>query len=144
MERLLCKALLWKAGLITCEAYNETLNELFLKNTEDDLLLELESYTLDSDTSYNVLHRYWEYECKDFSADVFGKYLLDELKAVYQSNAFPLKVYGKKCFRVWRCLPDELQMKEPFHILSYADDPLSWGDESASKKIFEELFGFYK
>lgn len=33
---------------------------------------------------------------------------------------------------------------EPFHTLSYADDPLSWNDEKQTRKLYEELFEFYK
>jgi hypothetical protein len=36
-----------------------------------------------------------------------------------------------------------LQM-EPFWTLSYADDPLSWGEERQTHEIYEKMFGYYE
>lgn len=33
---------------------------------------------------------------------------------------------------------------EPFHTLSYDDNPLSWGDEEQTRKIYEDFFDFHK
>lgn len=37
-----------------------------------------------------------------------------------------------------------LDEEQPFWTLSYADDPLSWGDEEQSKALYEEAFDFYR
>lgn len=35
-------------------------------------------------------------------------------------------------------------MEEPFHILSYADDCLSYGDEKQCRELYESMFAFYE
>lgn len=144
MERLICKTLLWKIGLSTGEDYNAKLDKMFLENSNCNLLLELESCSSNCDSTFDILQRFWKYEFKDFSLDAFEKCLLADLKKIYFSNAFTLEDFGKKCYSLWRELPSELHMIEPFHILSYADDPLSWNDEVQTRKLYEDLFNFYK
>ena len=144
MENLICKSLLWKMGFANGEDYNTTLDKMFLENSNNDLLLELESCSSDCNTTFDILQRYWKYECEDFSVDNFGKCLLEELKTVYFSNSFTITEYGKKCYSLWQQLPNEMHTKEPFHILSYADDPLSRNDEAQTSKLYEDMFDFYK
>ena len=145
MERLICKALLWKFGLTDGSDYSRTLDEIFLSDVNNDLLLELESCSsYDYDTAFDILQRFWKYECKNFSVDIFGRCLTEDLKTVYESNDFPIEDFGRKCYSIWQQLPNELNTMEPFHTLCYADDPLSWGDEEQARKIYEEFFEFYK
>ena len=144
MENLICKSLLWKIGLTMGEDYNKSLDEVFLKNSENHILLELECCSSDCDATFDILQRYWKYECKDFSVDTFGKCLLEDLKEIYQSNILSIEDYGRKCYSLWKQLPSELHLEEPFHILSYADDPLSWNDEGQTRRLYEEFFNFYK
>lgn len=33
---------------------------------------------------------------------------------------------------------------EPFVMLPYADEPLSWGDEKQSRELFQSMFDYYK
>lgn len=143
MEKLICKSLLWKVNLTNGEDYNTTLDNLFLENA-DDLLLELESCSSDCDATFDVLQRYWKYEIKAFSVDDFGKCLLEDLKTIYFSNTITVTEFGKRCYSLWQQLPSEIQMKEPFHMLSYADEPLSWGDERQTRKLYENLFDYYQ
>ena len=144
MERLICKALLWKNGLTDGSDYSRILDEIFLSDVNNELLLELESCSYDYDTAVDILQRFWKYECKNFSVDIFGRCLTKDLKKVYESNNFPIEDFGRKCYSLWQQLPDELNTIEPFHTLSYANDPLSWGDEEQARKIYEEFFDFYR
>ena len=144
MEKLICKSLLWKMELSNGEDYNTTLDKMFLENSNNDLFLELESCSSDSDAAFDILQRYWKYECGDFSVDDFGKCLLEDLKTVYFSNAFIIAEFGKRCYQLWQQLPSEMHTKEPFHTLSYANEPLSWNDEEQTRKLYEDLFDFYK
>lgn len=144
MERLICKSLLWKIGLTDGADYSKTLDELFLSDVNNDLLLELESCSYDYDTAFDILQRFWKYECKSFCVDTFGRCLTKDLKEVYESNIHSIEEFGKKCYSLWQLIPKEFNIIEPFYTLSYADDPLSWGDEEQPRKIYEELFGFYK
>lgn len=43
----------------------------------------------------------------------------------------------------WESLPGSIQNIEPFWALSYADDPLSWGDEEQTRKIYEHMLNNY-
>ena len=79
MEKLICKSLLWKMKLSNDEDYNTTLDKMFLENSNNDLLLELESCSFNCDVTFDILQRYWKYDCKNFSFDDFGKCLLDRM-----------------------------------------------------------------
>lgn len=46
-------------------------------------------------------------------------------------------------YRLWEELPQEVQMKEPFWALNYADDPLSWGDEEQTRELYEKMMNYY-
>lgn len=144
MERLICKFLLWKIGFTNGDDYNMTLDKLFLENPTNDILLELEGSSSNCDTTFDVLQRYWKYECNDFSVVIFGKCMLEDLKAIYFSNIFTIEHYAKMCYSLWQYFPNEFNTTEPFHTLSYADDPLSWNDEKQTRKLYEQLFEFYK
>ena len=144
MEKLICKSLLWKIGLTDGNDYSKTLDKMFLSDVNNELLLELESCSFDYDTAFDILQRFWKYECKNFFVDIFGRCLTEDLKTVYESNDFSIEDFGRKCYSIWQQLPNELNTIEPFHTLSYADDPLSWGDEEQARKIYEEFFDFYK
>lgn len=144
MYNLISKSLLWLSGLYTQEDYNQTLDKTFYENPDNQLLLELEICSSDCESTFHTLRRFQTYEYKDFSVDEFGKCLLENLKTVYQSNVFKTYDYAIKCHTLWIYLPEELKFVDPFYVLSYADDPLSWGDEAHTRRIFEDLFDFYK
>lgn len=144
MEILICKSLLWTFGLSTSESYNATLDKEFLENPDSDILLQLEFCSSDCDATFDIINRYWMYECKDFSVDAFGKCLFEELKKIYDSNIFTIEDFGRKCYSLWQHFPEEFYLTEPFHTLSYADDCLSWGDEAQTRELYEEAFDFYK
>ncbi|MCI8403228.1 MAG: hypothetical protein HFI38_14250 [Lachnospiraceae bacterium] len=44
----------------------------------------------------------------------------------------------------WESLPGNIQNIEPFWILSYADDPLSWGDEEQTRNIYKQMLHYYE
>ena len=134
MEKLICKSLLWKIGLTDGNDYSKTLDEMFLSDVNNELLLELEGCSYDYDTAFDILQRFWKYECKNFSVDVFGRCLTEDLKTVYQSNVFHIEDFGRKCYSLWQHLPNELNTIEPFHTLSYADDPFILGGRRTGKK----------
>lgn len=47
-------------------------------------------------------------------------------------------------YNLWFSLPSNFQDIEPFRVLSFPDDPLSWGDEKQTREIYEGLFEYYK
>lgn len=46
-------------------------------------------------------------------------------------------------YSLWQNLPEQISYVEPFYILSYADDPLSWGDEKQARELYENAIGYY-
>lgn len=46
-------------------------------------------------------------------------------------------------YQLWQYLPSELSEKEPFDILCYADDLLSWGDEKQCRELYEKALFYY-
>ena len=144
MEKLICESLLWKVGLSSGDTYNQVLHEIFMHKPDCSLLLELEYCSFDCDTTFDLLQRHMKYDSVTFDNEIFGKYLLESLKRKYFEGGFTIQDFGKKCYLLWRQLPDEINTIEPFHALSYADDPLSWNDEPQTRKIFESFFDFYK
>ncbi len=147
MEELYAEALLWFYGFHTNERYRAVLDEYFLRSTADiiekDICFQLEECSSNVLDTMGRLTRYREYEGSHFDADVFGKRLFSSLKASYDADILDIEVFGKRCYALWHALPWEICEREPFHILSYADEPLSWGDEEQARMLYEKAFAFY-
>ena len=142
MENLYAEFLLWYHGFTTNEAYEALLNESFLNGT-NNILLELEEVSSDLLNTLGRFMRYWDYECLTFDSDIFGKRLFSGLERVYKSNSFSIEAFGQMCNLLWKDLPTGLEQTEPFWTLIYADDCLSWGDETQTRKLYEKAFAFY-
>ena len=143
MEELYAELLLWYIGLQTSDKYNTLLDEKFLKNIENEVYLELEGCSSHLLNSMGRFKRYWDYECSEFNCDLFGKQLFEGLKLIYEMNCLEISEYGKRCYKLWQMLPDSINQIEPFHTLLYADDPLSWGDETQTRELYERAFSYY-
>lgn len=77
------------------------------------------------------------------NCELFGNILMKELKKIYAS--IEITEFGKKMCELWNRLPNAIdKMEKPFHVLSYADDCLSYGDEKQCRKLYEAMFGFYE
>lgn len=134
MEELLAYALLLCAGIPAADAYEKKLDELFLQTPEDDDLLHLE---WEKDPKEALAYLRARAGGPAFDTALFGKALMLELKGYYQRSN--LKDFAAKAYQLWRSLPQCVQSQEPFWILSYADDPLSWGDEAQSRALYEQM-----
>lgn len=119
VEKLMCYVLLLHNGLIAFDKYDAYLNMVFLKDPDNAFLLDLHD------------------------KDVFGKLLLKELKDIYYQKSLSIDEFGKRTYLLWKEIPCCIGKDEPFHTLSFADDPLSWGDVEQSCKIYEDLFAYY-
>ena len=69
---------------------------------------------------------------------------MKSLKSQYLIHEADIHSFAKKAYNIWQLLPSDIASVEPFHILSYADDPLSWGDERQCRELYEEAFDFYE
>jgi hypothetical protein len=140
IERLLSYAILLKYELITLDNYNMHLDEIFLQYPDDDLLLELQWCSTDSKKTIDAI---WEYSRDvEIVFDIFGRFLLGELKVIYKE--MDINSFGAKAYSVWNLLPESINQTEPFWTLSYADDPLSWGDVKQTRELYEKMFKYYE
>lgn len=139
MEELLVYAFLLGEGLEVEEEYQIRLDNLFVNNPTDDDLLELEYLSSDLKESVIYIRTHFDYE--NFNQDVFGRALMQELKKCYENTE--LKIFARKMYLLWKNLPDNIQHVEPFFILCYADDPLSWGDEKQTRELYEKMLNYY-
>lgn len=143
MENLYAAFLLWFHGFNTNEVYESSLNDAFLNSGDNDILLELEELSSNMLSTHERFMQYWNYECPNFNADIFGKRLFAGLEIVYKSNALDLNEFCRRCYQLWNDLPSDIQQTEPFFTLCYADDYLSSVDEAQARKLYEKAFKFY-
>ena len=68
---------------------------------------------------------------------------MSKLQAVYE-NCSDIKYFAGRMYNLWESLPGNIQNKEPFWTLCYADDPLSWGDEEQTRSIYEYMLSYYE
>ena len=143
MEELYAELLLWYIGFHSSDRYSSLLDEKFVSDSKNETLLDLEGYSSNLLDSMGRFKRYWDYECSEFDKDAFGKQLFKSLKVTYDANEFEISEFGNCCCRLWHMLPGSIIQTEPFHTLIYADDPLSWGDEAQTRKLYENAFSYY-
>lgn len=139
MEELLVFVILLYEKLITENEYNKWLDELFSDNPENDDLLYLEWET---DIKKAIIYVRSHFDYNNFDIERFGKILMGRLKEVY-INFSDIKCFASHMYSLWGSLPGHIQNIEPFWALSYADDPLSWGDEEQARSIYEEMLDYY-
>ncbi len=139
MEELLAYALLYCESIVSEEEYEKRLNELFEENPENDIYLELE-FMPSMKESVLYLRAYIDYN--KFNHSRFGQALMEKLKQYYRCVS--LRKFADAMWLLWKSLPGCLQEEEPFHILSYADDPLSWGDEQQTRELYEDMLCYYE
>lgn len=135
MEELLVLALLLDEDMVTEEAYHKRLDELFLNDAENDDLLYLEWET---NIKKAILYIRTRVDGRVLDEERFERILMSQLKGYY-NNGVDIKDFADRMYHVWGNLPGTLQNREPFFTLSYADDPLSWGDEEQTRSIYENL-----
>ena len=141
IEILLSCATLLSAGFMSVKDYNNILDKLFLEMPDDALLLDLEYVSSDVNKTISII----QYYCAEHAVDygVFGRYLMNGLKKAYYDYGLDIKDYATKVYALWRTLPSTIDSNEPFLTMSYADDPLSWGDEKQTRELYEKMFHFY-
>ena len=140
MEELLVFAFLLYEDMVTKDEYNKKLDELFLDNLENDDLLHLEWET---DIKKAIIYIRTHVDYNTFDYEQFGKNLMNKLRVCYE-NCSDIKSFANRMYHLWEILPGIIQNREPFFMLSYADDPLSWGDEEQTRNIYKKMLNYYK
>jgi len=144
MEELMAYAYLYREGLMSGEEWREKLDQLFLENPEDDLLLELEWESRSVKETTARVWSYWGAHASEFSADTFGRILMSCLKKLYQQEGMDIRYFAGRMYDLWEGLPPWLQDVQPFWTLCYADDPLSWGDEAQTRELYQWALEYYE
>lgn len=140
MEELIVYAILCCVGYKKYDEYKEKLDQLFLQNPQNEVLLDLEGRNYKD----AMLHLFSLFNEKSLDLDIglFSVMLMSKLKDIYTTEK-NLKEFGKRMYQLWQYLPDELAKLEPFSILCYADDPLSWGDKKQCRELYEKAIYYY-
>lgn len=139
MEKLAALCCLWAFGLGTKEDYYTELDRLFLLSPEDDFLFELEDLGGDCAAAWKRIA-----SIAQTDIDKFGRELFAALEKVYNENTITLKEFGERCYKMWNWFPAGFRNDDPFFVLCYADDPLSWGDEKQTRELYQKAFDHYK
>ncbi len=139
MEKLLAYAILLHNDFEIDEEYQNLLDNMFINNPKDDILLDLEF--LASDIHQTVYYIRKNIDYNNFDKNIFGKFLMKKLKEYY--NIMNIKTFSVKMYGVWLDIPELFQDDEPFYTLYYADDTLSWQDEKQTKELFDKMFNYY-
>ncbi|MCI9199899.1 MAG: hypothetical protein HFI03_05610 [Lachnospiraceae bacterium] len=140
MEELLVDAILLYEGFVTENEYSKRLDELFLSDSENDDLLYLEWET---DIKKAIIYIRTHIDCNHLDFERFGRILMSKLKVAY-INCSDIKYYASRMYSLWESLPGNIQNIEPFWMLCYGDEPLSWGDEEQTRNIYEHMLNYYE
>ena len=139
MEELFVYAILCGLGFEKYDKYRETLEQVFELNPEDEMLLDLYSRQYKD----AMLHVHSLMNDYTLNCELFGKVLMKELRDIYL--AVEIAEFAKEMYKLWNRLPNAIdEMEEPFHVLTYADDCLSYGDEKQCRELYEAMFDFYE
>ena len=140
MEELLVYAIFLCEKLATQDDYDKRLDELFLDNPENDDLLYLEWET---DIKKAILYIRTHIDYNRLDLERFGRVFMDRLNGIY-AHSPDIRAFADRMYSLWEGLPGNIQKAEPFWTLSYADEPLSWGDEEQTRSIYEHMLNYYK
>ena len=139
MNELLAYAILLCERIVSDELFNAQLDKIFLESPNDGKLLELECMG-NAEKAAASVRALFDYSKLDKVR--FGKAIMKELNE-YSGSCGITEQFGKKMYLLWKSLPDCIQHEEPFSVFTYADEPLSWGDEQQSCELYEKAFYYY-
>lgn len=137
MEKLFVYAILCGIGYEKYNDYKDTLDQLFENNPDDEQLLDLENRKYKD----AMLHIHALMNVYPIDYDKFGKYLMNALKPIYKESA--IDEFGNKMYKLWNRLPASINNEDPFFVLNYADDCLSYGDEEQCRELYESMLNYY-
>lgn len=120
--------------------YNEKLDELFLKYPDNSDFFELE--LLCGNVKESMIYIKEHISFNDINIENFEKKFIECLKILY--NDMNIRDFSELSYKIWNVLPEYISQKDPFIVLCYAGDSLSWGDELSAKENFERIFSYYE
>lgn len=141
VEIILAYSLLVDVGLLNASEYENSFNKLFLKTPNSDFLSELAWCFSDMKKVKTLVFDYCEKNELDY--DVFGSILMEKLSLAYFQENVDIHTFNSKLLEIWGGLPKKLMQIEPFWTMSYAGEPLLWGDIKQTRKLYNNMFDFY-
>lgn len=143
MEKLLVYSYLWRLSLNDGQKYNNYLDMLFLNESDNYLLLELEFLT-DAESAFIRLKRYFDYETESFDTILFGKTMFLELGNIYRSKTVSIALFAKKCYELYTMLPVRVNnLENPYNVLSYIDDMIEYNSLQDIEETIETMLNYY-
>lgn len=139
MEELLVYAILICEGFALEGEFQSCLDDIFLNNPNNDVLLELECM---NNINNQVIYIRANFDYNNINIEDFGKTLIKKLSILYYST--DLTYFASKMYQVWESLPGNIQDIEPFHTLTYGDEPLYYNDEPQSRLLIEKMLNYYE
>ncbi len=145
VEKIYAYLCLVRAGFIDDASYNEVLDEFFMQDPDNELLLELEFLSNDIAKSWTFFHQYCVGE-QHISYDFLkvGKVVFSHLEIILKSNKMEKSEFIKRGYKLWTFLPTHMYETDMFWILNVADDCLSIGDEEGAIDFYKKAFAYYK
>lgn len=146
MSYTLCEVsvewLLYLSNITDKKQYEVGLQQAFLQDPTNDTLLKLQ-WATDAKDTVAIWNQY--YNTLENPTEEFRKILVEKLKEHYE-NCSDLELFAKNTYRLWKNLPFsyDVKSKDPFLILSYIDDPFSWGDEEQVHTLYQSFFNYDK
>ncbi len=139
MEELFIYGLLMDLSPAAERLYNEKLDELFMKSSDNPYLLELELMCGNIGESVIFISNHTDFTKLDLK--VFRKQIIYILSSIY--NTIDIHEFTELSYTLWNRLPGFIAHEEPFLMLSYAGDSLSWGDSVSADKNYKKIFSYY-
>ena len=148
MEELFVYAVFLINGFDVEDEYNVLLDKLFMNDPENKDYLELEMFG--GNISESIVYIFTHSDTESFDIENFGKLFVDLLRRFYKSTIneycncrnkseqFALEEFARRSNDISKTLPQHFQQKDPFYIMLYADEPLSWGILSSPKNYIIE------
>lgn len=93
MEELFVYLILFYEKIVTYDLYQKKLDSLFMKNPNNEILLNLEW-----ETDIERIRFYFRtnLDCQNLNEELFGKILMSKLKEYY-NNCSDINIFAKKC-----------------------------------------------
>lgn len=139
MEELFIYGLLIDLNPAAERLYNEKLDELFMRSPDNPYLLELELMcgNIEESIIFITYHAYFT----KLDLKIFRKQTIYILSSIY--NTIDIHEFAEPSYTLWNRLPECIAHEDPFLILSYAGDSISWGDSVSADKNYKKIFSYY-
>lgn len=138
-EHLLAVLVLEQLGLNLNTSYEDTLNQYFIENPEDEVLLELEYCSSDLEKSRRIFNRNCIRSVK-FDRHQFAVFICEKLEEIYEN--MPLKEFMPCAYKLWQLLP-VCEFDIPLMDLCYYNKPSAKKSLEQADATYREMFRYY-